>query len=55
MGKNSAYTLLELLFIVFKDLYIEYKDAAAGLTGLLEPTPEHKLTPAFSGTSLVFE
>ena len=46
--------ILNLLFIVFKVLYIWYKDSAAVLIALLESTSEHNLMPAFLGTDLTF-
>lgn len=46
--------ILDLLFIVFKVLYMWYKDSAAVLIGLLESSSEHNLVPAFLGTDLTF-
>lgn len=56
-GKKILLTqfILDLLFTVFKVLYVQYKDSAAGLIGLLEEaTSEHNLLPAFLGTELTF-
>lgn len=46
--------ILDLLFTVFKVLYIWYKDSAAVLISLLESTSEHNLMPKFLGTDQTF-